>query len=131
MIEKRKTKQKGWLTPSRQAKDKHSAKKTMGVMQTRDQNVVSEYMLHMWADAAFGIKLAHGSPMEQSFTWCLLKIRLAGTPTTVLQLQYKPRGNGSGLLRKNVKRGRPRIHDEARSRSKDNRKSTRSLSKFN
>ena len=97
----------------RQAKDKRGAKKTVGTLQAIDSFLISSYMLHVWADAAFGFKSTHGSLMEQGFTWSLSQVRLAGTPTTVLQLQYKPRRNGSRLLRKDVKGNRSRSDGKA------------------
>lgn len=125
MFETRKTKQ------NKQAKDKRSAEKTMGFMPTDYKTKVRQLMLYLPSSGIEWVQLADRTYVLKSKSGSLFKIRFTRFASPMLQLQYKQRGNGSRLLRKNVKGDRKKRNGQTPKRQASKRKSSRPLSKVN
>ncbi len=78
-----------------------------------NQEEIRELMLHLLPKWTFWSKLADGTHVVKGESGSLFEIRFKSVTSPVLQLQHKQRGNGSRLLRKNVKGNRARRNAEA------------------
>lgn len=115
----------------RKSKDKRSPKKALGTVQTINTKRTWKPMFYVWPDFSLREQLAHWPSMVKSISGGLFEIRFKSITPTVLQLQYQPRGNGSRLLRKDVKGNRARSHGKVTTRPKSINKSYGSLSNLN
>lgn len=125
MNKKKSTKKEG------KSKDKCSAEEVVAALQGHYTKEVWKQLLFLRENGFKWLELAYWTSLVKSEPWCLFEIRSKSITTPMLQLQYKPRGNGSRLLPKNAKGNRTRSNGKAPTRSKSKRKSDRSLSKTN
>lgn len=115
----------------RKPKNKRNSANFMGIVQTTDTKAVWEYMLHLRGYGLSWKQLAHWTLMGESISWGIPKIFTQGTTASMLQLQYKPRGNGGRLLRKNVGRNRNKRDGKVTARQKNNSESSSALLRIN
>ena len=94
-------------------KDKRASKETLGTMQTLDQKTLWKCLLHLWSNGLVRYKLAYRTPVGKSKFGGILEIRLTGSPSAVLPVQYSSRWTGSRILPKNVHNRWARIHRES------------------
>lgn len=93
-------------------------------MQKDNKISLSERVLHLWSDGSVWLELPNGScSLAEGGSWSISKILTKDSQTSVFQLQYKPRGNGSRGVQENVegnrggKNGRIRKGQAERSKS--------------
>ena len=113
------------------AKNKRNPKKVVGTMQEINTTKIWEYLLYLPPKWTHWKQLANGSYVAQGKCGCIFEIRLKNTPTTMLQLQYKPWGKGCRLFCKNVKRNWAKGNGQVAKRPPSKCKSIRPLSKTN
>lgn len=110
---------------AKQAKDKRSATKALGTLQTDYKKKVPSHMLYVWQDGSGRFQLTHRPHDTQSQLKCVLKIRLTNPSATMLPLQYKSLGEWSRLLLKNAKGNRRGSNAKTTGRQTSKRKSDR------
>lgn len=87
-----------------------NSKKTMARVQKYNQEEIWKHLLYVSPDKLIWKQLAHGTHVAEGKSGSVFEVRLTSITPTVLQLQYKSRGNGGGLLYKNVKRNGTRAN---------------------
>ena len=102
----------------------------MGTVQTNHKKAAREQLLHLSPNVLIWLELAHRASLGQSITGSLSQIRSQGTKASVLQLQYKSRGDGGRLLQENATGNRTRKDVRTRSGQAKKRKGLRSLRKL-
>ena len=88
-----------------------------------------ELVLYLSSQEPLRIELAHRASLFKGIAWGIFKIRSAGTPAPMLQLQYKPGRSRGRLLPKNVDGRGSRIYGKITKRSANTRQSLRLLPK--
>lgn len=101
-----KTSKKGKTKKTKQAKDKRNTTEAVGALQIDYQAEIRKFLLHLWTKGTGGVQLAYWPLVVKGLPWGEIEIRFEDFEAAMLQLQYKPRRNGGGLLRKNVKGNR-------------------------
>lgn len=114
----------------RKAKDKHSAKKTLGAMQANHKEEIREYVLHMRKITTDWKQLANGTYVGKSKCGCIFEVRPSHTKTTVRYLQSISRGPRCRFLPQDVTRNWLRSNGKTTTRPKSEREIVRSLFKL-
>jgi len=113
---------------SKQTKDKCPSKKTLGSMPRDYSEEVWKYLLYLRKNGFEWCQLAHRPSVGKGITWCISQIRLTGVETSMLQLQYQPRGQRSRLLQELGWGNRARSNGQTPKRPTSKCKSIRPLS---
>ena len=87
-----------------QTKNKCSSKASLGRVQTDNQGEVWECVLYLRGKRLELLKLAHWASVGKGISWSISKIRPENTATTMLQLQYKFRGEWGNFYREYAKK---------------------------
>jgi len=85
-------------------KDKRVAKTPLGGVQTDNKSEVWECVLYLRGKRIELLKLAHWASAGKGISWSISKIRPENTATTMLQLQYKFRGEWGNFYREYAKK---------------------------
>jgi|ERR1700728_87284 len=112
------------------SKDKYNSKQTLAVMQSNNEVEVPERVLYLFSDGTFRFQFPDWTrSMAEGFAWSISQVRFKNIEGSMLQLQYKPRRNGSRSVCENVKGNRTGRNGKITKRPSSNSKIVRALSK--
>lgn len=99
--------EKNTLEKKVESEDINYSKQAMGGVQKNNKKKVPACLLYLLPNGTYRIKLAHRTPLAEGISWSVHEIRFEGTPSTMLQLQYKLGRKRGNILLTNAKRDRP------------------------
>jgi hypothetical protein len=118
-------------TKKGQIKNKRSAKKAVGAVQTYHPKEIWQLLLYVRKVEAGGKQLANRPYVAEGIIGSLHEIRFKDIAASMLSLQHQLRREWRSILRENAKGNRAKGNEKAGSRQKGVSESNRTLSQTN